>query len=175
MKKLIAQFILILCSFFLFDFFQPLRVIPPLIDKAQRADLIVLEKAKHQLTLYRDHQVIKSYTVALGHDPVGPKSKEGDGKTPEGDYSIDSKNGRSRFHLALHISYPSEADRQAAIKQGVSPGSDIMIHGVMNGLGYLGSIHKKFDWTNGCVAVSNGEIEEIWQYVEVGTPIKMLP
>jgi murein L,D-transpeptidase YafK len=102
-------------------------------------------------------------------------NREGDGRTPEGRYSIDSRNSRSRFHLALHISYPNADDRRTAQQRGVSPGGDIMIHGLPNGLGWLDKLHRKRDWTDGCVAVTNPEMEEIWAHVATGTAIEILP
>jgi murein L,D-transpeptidase YafK len=106
---------------------------------------------------------------------AGYKQREGDGRTPEGRYAIDFKNPRSRFHLALRISYPDASDRDSARRRGVPPGGDIMIHGLPNGLGWLGKYHLWRDWTDGCIAVTNGQIEEIWASVDVGTPVEIRP
>lgn len=120
-------------------------------------------------------QVLRRYKVALGRSPVGPKTRLGDHKTPEGEYVIDAKKNPSRFHLALHISYPNEADRERAQRENVNPGSDVEIHGIENGLGWIGSLHRQVDWTDGCVAVTDSEIEEISTAVAVGTPVEIQP
>ena len=127
------------------------------------------------MTLLENGRVLKVYKVALGRGSVGPKEREGDNKTPEGQYVIDQKNAKSRFHLALHVSYPNAADRKRAADAKVDPGGAIMIHGLENGLGWLGPVQHDVDWTEGCIAVSNPEIEEIWQFVPVGTPIEIKP
>ena len=111
--------------------------------------------------------------MSLGREPVGPKKAEGDRRTPEGVYTIDTRIERSAFHRALHISYPNVADRAAAQSAGVSPGGAIMIHGIRNGLGWLGRAHRLIDWTSGCVAVTNPEIEELWRAVRDGTPVEI--
>ncbi|HET7842001.1 MAG TPA: L,D-transpeptidase family protein, partial [Terriglobia bacterium] len=116
---------------------------------------------------------VKQYDVALGRGGLDPKEREGDHKTPEGSYTIEKKLAQSRFHLALLISYPNTADRERAAKLGVRPGSAIEIHGLANGLGWLGSLHRVTDWTDGCIAVTNSEIEEIWKLVPVGTPVEI--
>jgi murein L,D-transpeptidase YafK len=139
------------------------------------ADMIVIQKSAHVMSLMRRSQVLRTYKIALGRSPVGPKTKAGDHKTPEGIYSIDGKKPNSWFHLALHISYPGEADRERARQLGVSPGGDIEIHGLQNSLGWIGSLHRTFDWTDGCVAVTNAEIEEVWNLVSVGTPVRITP
>jgi murein L,D-transpeptidase YafK len=100
---------------------------------------------------------------------------EGDHKTPEGSYTIDAKNAQSQFHLSLHISYPSALDRQNAVKLGTLPGGAIMIHGLAKQFAYLGALHRQVDWTDGCVAVTNAEIEEIWKLVPVGARVEIRP
>jgi len=150
----------------------------PRLDSApgeQLADRVVVVKSAHTLTLYSRGQILKSYKVALGRGPAGPKDHQGDHKTPEGEYILDQKNPRSRFHLALHVSYPNAADRQRAQKEGQDPGGAIMVHGVARGFGWLGSLEHQIDWTDGCIAVNNTEIEEIWRLVPVGTPIEIKP
>jgi murein L,D-transpeptidase YafK len=141
----------------------------------QLADHVVVVKSAHTLTLYSRGKVLKSYKVALGRGPIGPKQYQGDHKTPEGAYILDEKNAKSRFHLALHVSYPNAADRERARKAGRDPGGAIMIHGLPQGFGWLGSQQSQIDWTDGCIAVSNSEIEEIWRVVPVGTPIEIKP
>lgn len=137
------------------------------------ADRLVVNKSKRELLLYKGQAVIRSYRVALGRQPVGPKLREGDKRTPEGTYTISAKYAQSAFHRALRISYPSAADRERARRQGVSPGGDILIHGLPNGRGWLGPVHRWMDWTQGCVAVTDQQIEEIWRLVAVGTPIQI--
>ena len=140
-----------------------------------QADKIVILKSAHSMTLLNGGKVLKTYKVALGSVPVGPKRVEGDHKTPEGDYLIDAKNAHSQFHLSLHISYPSAADQQRARSMGSRPGGAIMIHGLAASFAYLGPLHRQTDWTDGCVAVTNAEIEEIWKLVPVGTRVEIRP
>jgi murein L,D-transpeptidase YafK len=151
------------------------RKLPPMAPANARANAVIVEKAARRLTLLRDEKVLAVYETALGSSPAGHKQREGDGRTPEGAYAIDFKHPRSRFHLALRISYPSAADRDSAQRRGVPPGSDIMIHGLPNGLGWLGRFHLARDWTDGCIAVTNAEIEEIWTLVDIGTKVEIKP
>jgi murein L,D-transpeptidase YafK len=141
----------------------------------QKAQRVLVLKAQHKLLLLNGDGVIKTYTVAIGRGGLAPKQQQGDHRTPEGLYEIDRRKKDSRFHRALHISYPSEADRERARRLGVNPGGDIMIHGMMNGLGWLGSMHRLIDWTDGCIAVTDAEIEEIWSVVADGTPVEIRP
>jgi murein L,D-transpeptidase YafK len=152
-----------------------LAAAPALKPADARVTRIVVEKAARTLTLFRGDTVVASYRVALGDDPVGAKEREGDSRTPEGRYRVDFKNTASRYHLSLKISYPDAGDRARAAAAGVSPGGDIMIHGLPSGYGWLGASHRAHDWTDGCVAVTNTEIEEIWSLVDVGTPIEITP
>lgn len=138
-----------------------------------RADRLVVLKSRRTLELYRGAALLRSYVVALGGTPVGPKQQEGDRRTPEGSYVLDYRKVDSSFHRALHVSYPSAADRASAAARGVAPGGLIMVHGLPNGLGFLGRAHRALDWTNGCIAVTNHEIEEIWRVVPDGTPIEI--
>jgi murein L,D-transpeptidase YafK len=139
------------------------------------ADKIVILKSAHSMTLLSGGKVLKTYKVALGAVPVGPKRVEGDHRTPEGDYVIDAKNPHSQFHLSLHISYPSAADRERARSLGARPGGAIMIHGLARPFAYLGPLHRQTDWTDGCIAVTNAEIEEIWKLVPMGTTVEIRP
>ena len=127
------------------------------------------------MQLLQGGKVLKTYSVALSREPVGAKQREGDHKVPEGKYAIDSKKKQSRFHLALHISYPNAADRERARNLGVNAGGDIEIHGLESKYAWLGKLHRQSDWTDGCIAVTNAEIEEIWPLVAVGTPIEIGP
>ena len=157
------------------DFLKLGRKAPPLAPAQERATMIVVEKTARRMTLMRDGAPLKAYEVSLGSTPVGHKQQEGDGRTPEGRYAVDLKNARSRFHLALRISYPNAADRASAQRRGVPPGSDIMIHGLPNGLGWLAGAHLWRDWTDGCVAVTDAQIDEIWPLVDVGTAVEIRP
>lgn len=139
------------------------------------ADRIVIDKSDRTLKIFRAGRELKTYLVALGRNPVGAKEQEGDGRTPEGEYKIDFRKKDSAFHRALHISYPTPAERARAQTRGVSPGGDIMIHGLPNGRGALGALHRTRDWTEGCIAVTNEEIEELWRVVPNGTTVKIAP
>jgi murein L,D-transpeptidase YafK len=139
------------------------------------ADRVLLEKSARRLTLLRNGKVLKTYRVALGRAPNGPKEYEGDQRTPEGTYSIDFHKSDSDYHLALHISYPEQHDIDRAGTDGRSAGCDIMIHGLPNGRGWIGRFHRRTDWTAGCVAVADFEIEEIYRAVPDGTPIELRP
>jgi murein L,D-transpeptidase YafK len=134
-----------------------------------------VHKKERTMELLHAGQVIRTYKIALGHNPVGPKERQGDFRTPEGLYVIDSRTAQSQAHRSLHISYPNAADRARARKLGVSPGGDIVIHGILNGYGYLGAAHRLHDWTYGCIAVTDDEIDEIWKLVDNGTPIEIRP
>lgn len=134
-----------------------------------QASRIVIHKSRRQMLLLRGESILRSYRVALGPNPEGHKEREGDGCTPEGRYTIDRRNPRSRFHLALHISYPNEADVERARILGVSPGGDIMIHGLKDG------VRRDDDWTQGCIAVTDQEMDEIWALVPDGTAVEIHP
>jgi murein L,D-transpeptidase YafK len=139
------------------------------------ADSIVVEKSHHRLSLYRHGALLRSYLVALGQQPVGDKVRIGDNRTPEGLFRIEARNPASLYHRSLKISYPDAAHRARARSLGVSPGGDIMIHGLPARQAWVGAAHRDFDWTEGCIAVTNKEIEEIWSVVPVGTPILIMP
>ena len=130
-----------------------------------RVDLVVVSKKKREMLLLRGESVLRTYRIALGPAPEGPKRQEGDGRTPEGRYTIGRRNARSKYHLSLHISYPDAADVARAREAGVDAGGDIMIHGLRDGVRLEG------DWTQGCIAVTDEEMDEIWGLVGEGTPI----
>jgi len=156
-------------------------ILSPLISPSLRAqvaksaDRIVIVKSARTMTLMSHGEILKSYEVALGTVPVGEKERAGDHKTPEGLYTVDWKNAGSKFHKALHVSYPNAADRERARRMGVPPGGDIEIHGLGAKFGWVGALHRERDWTDGCVAVTNAEIDEIWPLVPVGTVIEIKP
>lgn len=139
------------------------------------ADRVVIEKGARTLSLFSGERKLKTYRIALGSNPRGAKQQEGDGRTPEGTYIIDSRNKDSAFHRALHISYPNADDRRRARARGVSPGGAIMIHGLPNRMSLIGTAHLLRDWTQGCIAVTNDEIEEIWRVVPNGTRVVIKP
>jgi murein L,D-transpeptidase YafK len=142
---------------------------------AAKVDRIVVEKSKRTLTLMSGSKILKTYKVALGGQPVGAKDRQGDHKTPEGIYSVDAKNPNSQFYKALHISYPSQTDRANARKLGVSAGGDVEIHGLGAKWGWLGAEHRLTDWTDGCIALTNEEIDEIYPLIKIGTTVEIRP
>jgi len=141
----------------------------------QSATRVVIVKSTRTMKIESNSTVIKTYKVGLGTEPLGMKERQGDHKTPEGEYVVDAKNSNSDFYMALHISYPNETDRARARKLGVSPGGDIEIHGLGKKFGWIGAAHRLKDWTDGCIAVTNEEIREIYEIVPVGTPVEIKP
>lgn len=139
------------------------------------ADRVVVHKRSRTLELYRGTELLRSYRVALGPHPLGRKQREGDGRTPEGRYLIDYRNPNSSFHRALHVSYPSARDLAAAYRRGMRPGGLIMVHGLRNGWGALGRFGIEHDWTAGCIAMTDRDIDEVWRTVDDGTPIVIEP
>jgi murein L,D-transpeptidase YafK len=142
-------------------------VAPAVIDR------IVVDKAEHRMTLTRGGKVVRIYQVALGKGGLAPKVAEGDNQVPEGIYRVTGRKADSQFHKALRIGYPTPRQASAARARGVDPGSNIMIHGLPNGLGWIGSWHRLRDWTAGCVAVTDAEIDQIWKLVPVGTIVEI--
>jgi murein L,D-transpeptidase YafK len=140
-----------------------------------KVDQVVVLKGERTLNLLAHGKIIRTYRVALGGVPVGPKERQGDHKTPEGRYVLDRRNPHSQYYKSIHISYPHEKDRRNAETMGVHAGGDIMIHGLPPRQAWVGAAHRDFDWTEGCIAVTNEEIEEIWSAVPVGTPIHIKP
>jgi murein L,D-transpeptidase YafK len=142
------------------------------------ADQVVVKKSERKLMLMHDGKVMREYRIALGDNPWGHKMHEGDERTPEGDYILDWRNPRSNFYKSIHISYPNDRDRLFARVMGLKPGGMIMIHGLPNYLPANAVRHANYnrrDWTDGCIAVDNHEMDEIWHAVRDGTPIKILP
>ncbi len=139
------------------------------------ADRIVVDKSERRLYLMQDDEIVRSFRVALGRTPRGHKLFQGDGRTPEGIYYLNARNPDSKFHRSLRISYPNVQDRKRAYALGERPGGDIMIHGIPDELRHWGSDHYLFNWTEGCIAVTNAEIEMIWDSVDIGTPIEIRP
>ncbi len=148
---------------------------PTFVFGIEKADMVLVIKSESKLYLKKDGKTLEEYHVAFGANPKGHKQKEGDERTPEGKYILDYKKEDSSFYKSIHISYPNEADKKNAKESSVNPGGFIMIHGQKNGLGWLSFITQRFNWTDGCIAVSNSAMDEIWQAVDVGTPIEINP
>nr|CRH04430.1 conserved protein of unknown function [Candidatus Magnetococcus massalia] len=142
-------------------------------DALPTVDRVVVDKASRLIYLLKEGATVRHYRMGLGFAPEGDKTREGDGRTPEGLYRLDWRNPNSRYHLSLHVSYPNAADRAAAEARGESPGGAIMIHGLPNGMGWLPWKYRGKDWTLGCMAVTNREMEEIYHAVPDGTPIEI--
>lgn len=142
---------------------------------AGKADKIVVLKGERTLYLLRGGEVLRSYKVALGRQPRGTKIHEGDGRTPEGSYTLDARNPGSNFYRALRVSYPNRSDRARARALGESAGGLVMIHGLPNERPQWGAEHWMFNWTNGCIAVTNREMDEIWDSVDLGIPVEIRP
>jgi murein L,D-transpeptidase YafK len=144
-------------------------------NSALSVDRVIVLKKERTLQLMSHGNVLKTYKVALGGNPVGPKVQQGDHRTPEGVYILDHRNAHSHYYKSIHISYPNAEDRAKAAKLHVPTGGDIFLHGLPNGYGSVGSAHRLRDWTDGCVAVTDEEIYEIWRLVADGTPIEIKP
>ncbi|WP_025651070.1 MULTISPECIES: L,D-transpeptidase family protein [Psychrobacter] len=150
------------------------------VDKGQSipstliVDKVFVDKSERILKLLSKDTVVKSYRIALGDSPIGHKQQQGDQRTPVGYYTLDYKNENSIAHRSIHVSYPNAADKAQAKSRGVNPGGDIMIHGQMNGFGHLAGLNQQRDWTDGCIAVTNDEMDEIMAAVKVGTAIEIV-
>jgi murein L,D-transpeptidase YafK len=154
-------------------FIPPERVTLPPPPLAGTIDRIVVDKSDRRMQLWQDGRVVRSYRIALGFTPEGDKQRQGDGKTPEGTFRIDRRNDQSAFHLSLGIDYPQADDLQRASAGGYSPGGDIFIHGQPNAIG--DGFRLRGDWTNGCIAVTNREMREIWAVTPIGTEVEIRP
>jgi len=153
--------------------YTPKPTVPKLAPLTQQIDYILVEKAARKLTVFQNDKPLRSYKIALGFSPAGDKQVQGDGKTPEGIFTINRRNPSSSYHLSLGIDYPQAEDVARAQSQGIDPGGDIFIHGQPNATGKLATIG--FDWTAGCIAVSDAEIEELWRVVQNGTVVEIKP
>jgi murein L,D-transpeptidase YafK len=147
---------------------------PPELQQLE-ADLVIIEKGERRMTLYTGGRHLATFEVALGRSPVGPKRCRGDNRTPEGYYHVAGRKENSDFHRALRISYPSPDDVERARAAGCDPGGDIMIHGLKTDMGADSRRHREVDWTQGCVAVTNDEIERIWALVPDGARVEIRP
>ena len=150
---------------------------PALIQAGEfpMADRVVIEKANRNLHLLKDGEIFRTFRIALGIRPVGHKKQEGDFKTPEGNYTLDVRNENSDFFLSIHVSYPSRSDWREANRLGVDPGGSIMIHGQPNMPIHSETYYRTQDWTNGCIALSNSDMIDIWLMTGEDTPIEIHP
>ncbi len=144
-------------------------------NKPKNVDRVVVKKSQNKLYLMKGSYPYKEYDIALGKNPIGHKVQEGDHRTPEGRYYLNYKNERSKFYRSINITYPNERDIARAQRRGVSPGDDIVLHGMPNELGNITTPISPKNWTQGCIAVRNHEIDEIWSLVALDTPIDIYP
>jgi len=170
MKKTIKYILLVILIGLLGFYFWPEKP----LDTSKKIDNILVIKHKRELKVFSNGELLKTYKISLGKEPIERKEIEGDKKTPEGHYFINDKNPNSGYHLNLGISYPNELDKINAEKLNKEPGGLIKIHGLKNGIGFIGKFHRFFDWTLGCIAVTNKEIEELYENVPIGTEIEII-
>jgi murein L,D-transpeptidase YafK len=152
-------------------YYWPEKKLPPGV----RIDKLVVIKSKNIMMAYSKEKVIKTYRVSIGKNSIGDKQFEGDKRTPEGTYSINDKNPNSDYHKNLGISYPNKNDIVEAKERNVKPGGQIKIHGLKNGQGFIGKFQRFRNWTAGCIAVTNDEVDELYNHVEIGTPVIIKP
>ena len=171
MKKIFWSLFLVLLLGLITYNYYPEKELPANAD----INLLVVNKAKHQLLAYADGQLLKTYKVSFGNNPIGHKEFEGDEKTPEGIYYINAKNDKSGYHKNLGVSYPNVKDIAHAKAIGKPTGGDIKIHALKSGLGFINKFQRWCNWTNGCIAVTNSEIDELYRSVKIGTKIEIHP
>lgn len=152
-----------------------LPIVPVAASDFPKADFVVVEKGSRKLHLLRDGEVLRTFRIALGIVPVGDKQEEGDFRTPEGRYVLDMRNPNSEYFLSIRVSYPNSEDIREARARGVDPGGAIMIHGQPNNPTRSETYYRTQDWTNGCVAVSNSDMIDIWLMTGENTPIEIRP
>jgi murein L,D-transpeptidase YafK len=171
MKRVFRTFLLLLLSGGLVYYFFPEKSLPA----NTTIDQLEVHKSERKMFAYSHGSLVRTYVISLGKNPTGNKQAEGDGKTPEGNYTIDSKNAHSDFYRNLGISFPNRSDLLRAKNTGLLPGGDIKIHGLRNGLGFIGKFQRWYNWTSGCIAVTDAEMDELFDHVPVGTPIVIKP
>lgn len=171
MKKWTLRILLVLIFAGLIYYFFPEHELP----RDTKIDKLIVIKSERRMEAYANGQLVKTYSIALGGNPEGDKQYEGDKRTPEGEYTINGKNPNSGYHKNLGVSYPNATDRKEAKERGQAPGGDIKIHGLRNGIGFIGKFHRFFNWTAGCMAVTNEEMDELYNAVDTGTPIIIKP
>ena len=150
-------------------------VAPPQLFAAEKADMVRVVKSEKRLYLLKENEVFASYPVKFGANPKGHKQQQGDERTPEGSYFLTYKNSKSAYYRSIHISYPNALDQEKARSLGVDPGGDIMIHGQANGWQWATFVTQLVNWTDGCIALSNSNMDQVWSSIEPGTPIEILP
>ena len=170
MKKLIVLAIILFVIGMVYNFYPE-----PKLPVNANVDSLVVEKSRNRMMAYGNGKLLKTYKVSFGDAPVGHKEFEGDEKTPEGFYTIDAKNDKSGYHKNLGVSYPNAQDIARAKLIGKSPGGDIKIHGIRNGIGVINKFQRLFNWTNGCIAITNSEVDELFLAVKIGTKIEIKP
>lgn len=173
LRLLLYLCLLIGLGFIAASLYSPMRPVPPPPPLTGQIDRIVIEKAARRMQLFQDGKAVRTYQIALGFAPEGDKLRQGDGKTPEGEFTIDRRNSESAFHLSVGLDYPQRDDIIRAAAGGYSPGGDIFIHGQPNALPE--GLKLKGDWTAGCIAVTNAEMREIWAVTPVGTIVEIRP
>lgn len=169
--RVIAIFLLLVVAALAVYYYYPEQALQPNLT----VDRLVVFKSKRQMLAYCNGQLLKTYTISLGFMPVVAKEHEGDGKTPEGLYYINGRNPNSSCHKNLGISYPSAADVARCKKSGKPTGGDIKIHGITNGMGFIGKFHRWYDWTSGCIGVTDKEMDELYAAVKTGAEIEINP
>jgi murein L,D-transpeptidase YafK len=153
--------------------YSPMRPLPPQPPLTGAVERIIIDKSERQMQLIQDGKPVRTYAIALGFAPEGDKLRQGDGKTPEGEFTVDRRNSESAFHLSVGLDYPRPSDVEEATKAGYSPGGDIFIHGQPNAL--PDGLKIKGDWTAGCIALTNAEMREVWAVTPIGTKVEIRP
>ena len=171
MRKIIKYILLIITVGLAVYYFYPETKMPDNI----KVDRILVLKSQRQLQAFSNGQLIKTYKISLGRNPIDDKEFEGDKRTPEGHYEINDKNPNSGYHKNLGVSYPNQKDIEQANKIDKPTGGDIKIHGIRNGIGFIGKFERWFDWTAGCMALTNSDIDELYDHTNIGTPIEIRP
>ena len=144
-------------------------------NDVEKADAVLVIKSEKRLYLMKKGEVLASYRAAFGAEPKGHKERQGDERTPEGRYTLGYKNGNSAYYKSIHVSYPNAEDRRKARQRGYDPGGDIMIHGQPNGWGWVWPVLQRISWTDGCIALSNENMDRVWEAVDPGIPIEIRP
>jgi murein L,D-transpeptidase YafK len=165
----------LLCGLALLRVTAPVTAEQTLPSFHEQADKILVLKSERKLQLLKAGRVLREFEVSLGLAPVGPKQREGDYRTPEGVYHVETRNPSSDYFLSIKVSYPDAADRARAQAKGVDPGGQIMIHGLPNQPKYETQRYRGWDWTDGCIAVSNSDMVDIWLMTQESTPIEIRP
>ncbi|MEO5909344.1 MAG: L,D-transpeptidase family protein [Pelobium sp.] len=169
-KAIILLTILIVAIVLIYNYYPEQK-----LPENSEVDLLVVHKSENKLMAYADGKLLKTYQISLGDAPIGHKEFEGDEKTPEGIYTINAKNDKSGYHKNLGVSYPNEKDIEHSKLIGKAPGGDIKIHGLKNGLGIINKFQRLKNWTNGCIALTNSEVDELFASVKIGTRIEIKP